>query len=154
MIRRTGLAPWQFEFPFPGSLTSTFLSTGQGCCRGGQGWGGKGCGGQGCGGQGSGGEAAGGERQRGHEDGQGQKVACACEKVECVLHKRLGIHGRDCVKSLGSSYAGLYPQKALRGCRWMHVRGLSSCTCGARSWLSLTEDARAFGSTCTLEKPH
>ena len=25
MIRRTGLAPWEFEFPFPGSLTSTFL---------------------------------------------------------------------------------------------------------------------------------
>jgi len=25
MIRRTGLAPWDFEFPFPGSLTSTFL---------------------------------------------------------------------------------------------------------------------------------
>ena len=25
MIRWTGLAPWQFEFPFPGSLTSTFL---------------------------------------------------------------------------------------------------------------------------------
>ena len=24
MIRRTGLAPWEFEFPFPGSLTSTF----------------------------------------------------------------------------------------------------------------------------------
>jgi len=22
MIRRTGLAPWEFEFPFPGSLTS------------------------------------------------------------------------------------------------------------------------------------
>ena len=28
MIRWTGLAPWEFEFPFPGSLTSTFLSTG------------------------------------------------------------------------------------------------------------------------------
>ena len=27
MIRRTGLAPWEFEFPFPGSLTSTFLGT-------------------------------------------------------------------------------------------------------------------------------
>ena len=26
MIRWTGLAPWQFEFPFPGSLTSTFLA--------------------------------------------------------------------------------------------------------------------------------
>ena len=26
MIRWTGLAPWEFEFPFPGSLTSTFLS--------------------------------------------------------------------------------------------------------------------------------
>ena len=25
MIRWTGLVPWQFEFPFPGSLTSTFL---------------------------------------------------------------------------------------------------------------------------------
>jgi len=25
LIRRTGLAPWEFEFPFPGSLTSTFL---------------------------------------------------------------------------------------------------------------------------------
>ena len=25
MIRVTGLAPWEFEFPFPGSLTSTFL---------------------------------------------------------------------------------------------------------------------------------
>ena len=25
MIRWTGLAPWVFEFPFPGSLTSTFL---------------------------------------------------------------------------------------------------------------------------------
>ena len=24
-IRWTGLAPWEFEFPFPGSLTSTFL---------------------------------------------------------------------------------------------------------------------------------
>jgi len=27
MIRWTGLAPWKFEFPFPGSLTSTFLTT-------------------------------------------------------------------------------------------------------------------------------
>ena len=26
MIRWTGLAPWQFEFPFSGSLTSTFLA--------------------------------------------------------------------------------------------------------------------------------
>jgi len=26
MIRWTGLAPWEFEFPFPGSLTFTFLS--------------------------------------------------------------------------------------------------------------------------------
>ena len=25
MIWWTGLAPWEFEFPFPGSLTSTFL---------------------------------------------------------------------------------------------------------------------------------
>jgi len=25
MIRWTGLAPSEFEFPFPGSLTSTFL---------------------------------------------------------------------------------------------------------------------------------
>ena len=33
MIRWTGLAPWEFEFPFPGSLTSTFLvsSGGRGC---------------------------------------------------------------------------------------------------------------------------
>ena len=23
MVRWTGLAPWEFEFPFPGSLTST-----------------------------------------------------------------------------------------------------------------------------------
>ena len=28
MIRWTGLAPWEFEFPFPGSLTSTFRRTG------------------------------------------------------------------------------------------------------------------------------
>ena len=28
MIWWTGLAPWDSEFPFPGSLTSTFLSTG------------------------------------------------------------------------------------------------------------------------------
>jgi len=38
MIRWTGLAPWEFEFPFPGSLTSTFLagvrgSTRFGSCR-------------------------------------------------------------------------------------------------------------------------
>jgi len=26
MIRWTGLAPWEFDFPFPGSLTSTFLA--------------------------------------------------------------------------------------------------------------------------------
>ena len=26
MIRWTGLAPWEFEFSFPGSLTSTFLA--------------------------------------------------------------------------------------------------------------------------------
>ena len=25
IIRWTGLAPWEFEFPFPGSLASTFL---------------------------------------------------------------------------------------------------------------------------------
>jgi len=25
MIRWTGLAPWEFQFPFPGSLASTFL---------------------------------------------------------------------------------------------------------------------------------
>ena len=28
MIRWTGLAPWEFEFPFTGSLTSTFLQVG------------------------------------------------------------------------------------------------------------------------------
>ena len=28
MIRWTGLAPWEFEFPVPGSLTSTFLAGG------------------------------------------------------------------------------------------------------------------------------
>ena len=27
MIRWTGLAPWEFEFSFPGSLASTFLVT-------------------------------------------------------------------------------------------------------------------------------
>ena len=26
MIRRTGLAPWEFKFPFAGSLISTFLA--------------------------------------------------------------------------------------------------------------------------------
>jgi len=26
MVRWTGLAPWEFEFPFPGSLTSTIHS--------------------------------------------------------------------------------------------------------------------------------
>ena len=26
MIRWTGLAPWEFEFPFPGSLISTFIN--------------------------------------------------------------------------------------------------------------------------------
>ena len=26
MISWTGLAPWEFEFPFPGSLTSTLLT--------------------------------------------------------------------------------------------------------------------------------
>ena len=33
MIRWTGLAPWEFEFPFPGSLTSTFRrqDVGAGC---------------------------------------------------------------------------------------------------------------------------
>jgi hypothetical protein len=29
MIRWTGLAPWEFEFPFPGSFTSTFLVHGR-----------------------------------------------------------------------------------------------------------------------------
>ena len=29
MVKWTGLAPWKFEFSFPGSLTSTFLSKGQ-----------------------------------------------------------------------------------------------------------------------------
>ena len=27
MIRWTSVAPWEFEFPFPGSLTSTFLES-------------------------------------------------------------------------------------------------------------------------------
>ena len=31
MIRWTGLAPWVFEFPFPGSLTSTFLVSTKAC---------------------------------------------------------------------------------------------------------------------------
>ena len=31
MIRWTGLAPWEFEFPFPGSLTSTFLGSSTFC---------------------------------------------------------------------------------------------------------------------------
>ena len=31
MIRWTGLAPWEFESPFPGSLTSTFLIRDMGC---------------------------------------------------------------------------------------------------------------------------
>ena len=30
-IRWTGLAPWEFEFPFPGSLRSTFLERELGC---------------------------------------------------------------------------------------------------------------------------
>jgi len=29
MTRWTGLAPWEFEFPFPGRLTSTFLKLGR-----------------------------------------------------------------------------------------------------------------------------
>jgi len=29
MIRWTGLAPWEFESPFPGSLTSNFLVSGR-----------------------------------------------------------------------------------------------------------------------------
>ena len=33
VIRWTGLAPWEFEFPFPGSLTSTFLGGGGGEAR-------------------------------------------------------------------------------------------------------------------------
>ena len=31
MIRWTGFAPWEFEFPFPGSLTSTFLQLESNC---------------------------------------------------------------------------------------------------------------------------
>jgi len=30
IVRWTGLAPWEFEFPFPGSFTSTFLQV-RGC---------------------------------------------------------------------------------------------------------------------------
>ena len=30
VVRWTGLAPWEFEFPFPGSLTSTFLQKQEG----------------------------------------------------------------------------------------------------------------------------
>ena len=30
MIWWTGLTPWEFEFPFPGSLTSTFLTGAKG----------------------------------------------------------------------------------------------------------------------------
>jgi len=26
MMRWTGLEPWEFEFPYPGSLTSTFIN--------------------------------------------------------------------------------------------------------------------------------
>ena len=38
MIRWTGLAPWEFEFPFPGSLISTFLKhEGGHCVRGARG---------------------------------------------------------------------------------------------------------------------
>ena len=29
MIRWTGLAPWEFEFPFSGSITSTFIELGR-----------------------------------------------------------------------------------------------------------------------------
>ena len=29
MIKWTGLVPWEFELPFPGSLTSTFLHCGE-----------------------------------------------------------------------------------------------------------------------------
>ena len=28
MVRWTGLAPWEFEFPFPGSLASTLIGGG------------------------------------------------------------------------------------------------------------------------------
>jgi len=30
MMRWTGLAPWEFEFSFPGSLTSAYLKSGRG----------------------------------------------------------------------------------------------------------------------------
>jgi len=33
MIRWTGLAPWEFEFPLPDSRTSTFLVPLEGCAR-------------------------------------------------------------------------------------------------------------------------
>ena len=33
MMRWTCLAPWEFEFPFPGSLTSTFLSLSRGLTK-------------------------------------------------------------------------------------------------------------------------
>ena len=33
MVRWTGLAPWDFEFSFPGSLTSTFLQILEGLLR-------------------------------------------------------------------------------------------------------------------------
>jgi len=36
MIWWTGLAPWVFEFPFPGSLTATFLGSGRVQGRAGQ----------------------------------------------------------------------------------------------------------------------
>jgi len=32
MFSWTGLAPWEFEFPFPGSLTSTFLALNESTC--------------------------------------------------------------------------------------------------------------------------
>ena len=31
MIQRTGLVPWELDFPFPGSLLSTFLGGGCSC---------------------------------------------------------------------------------------------------------------------------
>jgi len=40
MIRWTGLAPWEFEFRFPGSLTATFLRQMRGAAEGGGGGGG------------------------------------------------------------------------------------------------------------------
>ena len=33
MIWGTSLAPWKFEFPFPGSLIPTFLGRGETCCH-------------------------------------------------------------------------------------------------------------------------